>query len=114
MSRAFSFAHPRYLQYVKGVENSRGNSPGFPNEFQYLNFQKLPDPTSLTQNPEYVIPHVNQDVYLEQIWRPGPITGQYEAMVPDTPFNPIYEANKNGLRALMGFTMMGIGSLFFI
>lgn len=107
-----SVVHPSFLTHARQVTHSKGNQPGFPFQFQYTESQKQRHPTH--ENMEWNVSYINGDVGIAQIRRPGSIIGQYEAMVPDLPYNPPYENQLAASRAAMGLGMIGIGSLFFI
>lgn len=107
-----SVAHPLFLTHARQVTHSKGQQPGFPFQFQYTESQKSHHPTH--ENMEYNVSYINGDVGIPQIHRPGSVIGQYQAMVPDTPWNPPYQRQLAASRAVFGFGAIALGSLFFI
>lgn len=106
-----SVVHPSFLTHARQTTHSKGNQPGFPFQFQYTESQKSHE---TNQNPEWNVSYINGDVGIPQIRRSGSIIGQYEAMVPDLPYNPPYENQLAASKAAMGIGMIALGSLFFI
>lgn len=106
-----STAHPQFLTHARGVTWSQGNQPGFPNEFQFINYQKNRGPPSTNDLKEYNDIYINGEVDIAKIRRGKSLIGEYQAMVPDLPFNEIYEKNVKKNMVLLGFGAMAVGIL---
>jgi hypothetical protein len=108
MNRRYdSSLHGAWLENAKMVTHSRANQPGFPNQFQYVEYQKNRHPTN--ENMEYNTSYVNEEVDIEQVRRDRGIIGEYQAMVPDLPFNQKYDEDIKSRMALLGFGALILG-----
>lgn len=95
------------------VTHSRGNQPGFPNQFQYINSQSNRHPyNDTTQRREYNTAYINEEVDIRQNKRwDRSIIGPYQAMVPDLPFNQKYDTDVRNKMSLLGFGALVLGAV---
>jgi hypothetical protein len=106
-----SSLHSSWLQNARQVTHSRGNQPGFPNQFQYIESQKNMHPAH--DRMEYNTSYINEEIDITQNRRDRSILGergQYEGMVPDIPFNQKYDTDVRNRMILLGFGSLILGT----
>lgn len=109
-----SSLHGQWLSNARNVTHSRGNNPGFPNQWQYLNEQTDRSNEKTGPRMEYNTMYVNEEVDIKQQRRDRSIIGEYKAMVPDLPFNQSYDTEIRNRTVLLGFGAIILGSLLFV
>lgn len=105
-----SSLHSSWQTNAKEMTHSRGNQPGFPNQFQYINSQSNRHPDhATTPLMEYNTAYVNEEVDIRQRRQDRSIIGPYQAMVPDLPFNQKYDDDVRKKMTLLGFGALVLG-----
>lgn len=97
-------SYGQWLQYAQRVAGSKGNAPGFNKQFQY------PEGASTNTNWEYIDGRFDGGRALPQMTTQRKlITGDYESMVPDIPFDKkAHEAQQRNLTAF-GLSALVVG-----
>lgn len=105
-----SSLYPGWVTNARMVTHSRGNQPGFPNQFQYLDYEtnRRPQQMKMDWNTSYV----NENVDIPQVHQDKQIIGEYQAMVPDLPFNESYDKDIRNRLVYLGFAGLVLGAFF--
>lgn len=96
-----------WLRFAQRAAGSKGNAPGFNKQFQY------PEGASTNVNWEYIDGRFDGGRALPQMTTQRKlITGDYESMVPDIPFDlKAHEAQQRNLAAF-GLSALVVGAFF--
>ena len=94
-----------YLKFAQKQAGAKGNAPGFNSQFQY------PDGAQTNTNWEYIDGRFDGGRAIPQLdTQRKLITGEYESMVPDIPFDrKAHKQQKLNLVAFgLGFLVVGV------
>src|ERR1700690_4410311 len=106
MTQTSSSSHPAFYARTRDVTTSMGLTPGFPQQFSYLEIENHPTQV----NSEYANVWVNPQVGIRQNGFREAITGRYRSMVDDVPFNPTGEARTRNRLAAFGLAALALGT----
>lgn len=111
MSRTSAIFSPDFQTHERAVTASMGLTPGFNNQFHYLDFPPAGHP--LHSRKELVYNWMVTDPDVKQVEERHNIGGEYQSMVPDFPFDPIGESQlqENLLTAGFGSILLGLLTL---
>lgn len=101
------FDHPSNYSSSWYKLESMGLASGFPNQFHFREVNHHGNHSS----KESVEIHINDDVNVRQRSQENPLTGEQEDMVPDFPFDPVYDNKINQRLLLTGFGALAMGAL---
>lgn len=99
-----------YQDYAKRVNASQGHSGGFPNAFRH-HPSTWAAGTGATK--EWINPANHEVSRISQV-NHSAITGRYQSMVPDLPFNDIHEQKKRKALNHAGLASMATGAAFLL
>lgn len=91
--------HSGYYNHASDILQEVENTPGLPRQFHY---QEIPRHPVYTDR-EHVNINLNPYSEVPQLTQRDPITGRYQAMVYDVPFDPIHDQRKNMHLMAFGF-----------
>lgn len=93
-----------YLKFAQKQAGAKGNAPGFNSQFQY------PDGASTNVNWEYIDGNMEGGRALPQMTTQRKLmTGNYNAMVPDVPFDMKAHTGQKKNLAAYGFAALVVG-----
>lgn len=108
-NQQFEFnTHPAFYDRTKAVVASYGLTPGLPYPFRYLELRQHPTYT----DTEYVNIWPNQQAGIKQNAYREPITGDFQSMVYDVPFDSKQYEDQLQRLSVFGLAAIGLGTLF--
>lgn len=107
---AFAPGGGLFQQYAARMEAWKGNAPGFPNEFRYLDGVE----GRLNTNKEYIDIRPEGAYDIRQASEQQPIYGHYAGgQVPDTPFDQKQWNEKTDIWVLVGMGSLLVGAILY-
>lgn len=91
------------LRYGADQAFYKGNAPGLPHQFQYV------DGSGLANNREFLDPSAVGANHITQIVQTYPVQETYGSMVPDIPFDRVHEDKKRSLTLVYGLGAIAVG-----